>query len=326
MISIFQTAYTSIRRNWNTYWFAQESVVGLALFRIVFGILVLVFHLRSFFNFRFSEFFTEAGFLWARQPASWLPPVPSLSFSLAHVLAVLLLVATVMIIIGFKMRYAAGVAFIIHTYLVLAENVYNDNITSFVSVYFFLLMFSHAGKFLSLDAWFRHGSWIPKPTPRASVTIQKLMIWQLAIAYISNAMLKIAHGFSDWASGNLMIRALQDPTWASPWAWSVVSNFEGPFRLMTQIGFFAFLFLGIGLLFRKTRPIAAIFGLSWHWVSLLLTRIPSVWLIWVSPYILLVEPKVWDRYLTALRSRKVSLKALIIGSLFFGLLLVTMIF
>ena len=325
-MSIFQTTYARIRRNWNAYWFSKESVTGLALFRIVFGILVLVFHLTSFFNFRFPELFSEAGFLWTRQPASWLPFVPSISFSSAYMLALLLLVATVMVIIGFKTRYAAGVAFIIHTYLVLAENVYNDNITSTVSVYFFLLMFSHAGKFLSLDAWLRHRSWIPKPTPSAPATIRKLMIWQLAIMYISNAMMKVAHGFSDWASGNLMIRALQDPTWASWWAWSVVSNFEGPFRLMTQIGFFAFLFLGIGLLFRKTRPIAAVFGLSWHWVSLLLTRIPSVWLIWVSPYILLVEPKIWDRYLTSLRSGKISRKAFIIGGLFFGLLLATMIF
>ena len=320
-----QTIYLLAKRRWNTYWFVQEPVIGLALFRIVFGVLVLIFSIRTFFNFKLPQFASELGFLWPSQPASWLPAVPPISFPAAYALAILLVFVLLMVIIGYRTRYAAAAGFIVYTYLVLAENVYNDNLTSAVSVYLFLLMFSRAGEFLSLDAWFRHGTLMPQPTPTAPATIRKLIIWQLAIMYISNSMMKIAHGFSDWASGDLMIRALQDPTWAHPWVWSLIGNFESPFRLIVKIGFFVFLFLGIGLLFSKTRPIAGVFGLSWHWVSLILTKIYSVWLIWLSPYILLVEPRIWDHYLTLLRKRQVSLKAFVLACVFLILLLIVVI-
>jgi uncharacterized membrane protein YphA (DoxX/SURF4 family) len=316
----FQSTYASLKRVWHAYWFSRESVIGLALFRIVFGILVLVFYVRSFFNFPFPEFFTEVGFLWSRQPSVWLPSVPALSTGAAYALAILLVAVTLMLIVGYRTRYAAAVGFVVHTYLVLAENVYNDNLTSAVSIYFFLLVFSHAGEFLSLDAWFRYGSGIPHPTPTASCTVRKLIIWQLAIMYISNAMMKVAYGFSDWTSGDIVVRALQDPTWAYPWVWPVVSNVEGPLRMVVQIGFWMFLLLGFGLLFSKTRLVAGMFGLAWHWVSLILTNIYSAWLIWVSPYILLVEPNIWDRYLDRLRARQISLRMIMAGCLAFGLI------
>lgn len=325
-MTALQRIYLSVKRRWNTYWFSKEPVVGLALFRIAFGVLVLIFSIRTFFNFKLPEFISELGFLWPSQPASWLPAVPSLSFPAAYALAILLVCVLLMLIVGYKTRYAAAVGFIVYTYLVLAENVYNDNLTSAVSVYLFLLMFSRAGEFLSLDAWFRYGTFMPHPTPTAPGTIRKLIIWQLALMYISNAMMKIAHAFSDWTSGDLMVRALQDPTWAHPWVWSLVSNFESPFRFIVKIGFLIFLFLGVGLLFSKTRPIAGVFGLSWHWVSLILTKIYSAWLIWLTPYILLVEPKIWDRYLQLLRKRQVSLKAFVLGCVFLILLFSVVIF
>lgn len=299
--------------------------MGLALFRIAFGVLVLIFYIKSFVNFKLPEFISELGFLWPQQPASWLPAVPSLSFPAAYALGMVLVLVIILLIVGYRTRYAAAAGFAIHTYLVLAENVYNDNLTSAVSIYLFLLIFSRAGDFLSLDAWFRHGTAMPQPTPTAPCTVRKVFIWQLAIMYISNAMMKISYGFSDWTSGDLMVRALQDPTWAHPWVWSVVHIIEGPFRLVVQLGFWMFLFLGIGLLFSKTRFIAGVFGLSWHWISLIFTKIYSAWLIWLSPYILLVDPYVWDRYVGFLRTGQISRTMVVVVSLFFGLVLLTLI-
>lgn len=291
--------YERIAATWNRYWFAKESPAGLALFRIAFGIAVLIAHLPRLPYVH--ELYTPLGFMWPRQPAYWFPKlIVPLTPLEAYIAIAVLAAAAVTLIIGYRTRLAAFLIFLLNTYLMLLEGFAADSLAQVISVYAFLLMFSPAGSFFSVQAKLTHGRSMPRPAPEEPRTLRHLMIWQLAAIYISNASMKIAYGLTQWRSGLTLLWLMKDTEWSQPWVWPLISHFETPFRIFGAIGFFLYLFLGVGLLFKKTRPYAATFGLAWHALAIGLTTISAAWLGWVSIYILLIEPGYVERLMFSL--------------------------
>lgn len=293
--------FLPLRKRWNAYWFSEEPVVGLSLFRIAFGISALIYHAPRIIYI--PELYTSAGFIWPREPASWLSVIFPLSLPAAYLLNAILFLALIALVIGYRTRVAAILAFATHTYLVLLENFGTNSIANQISIYLLLLAFSHAGEFLSFDAWRRRRTPIPSPIPVRSRAVPQLMIWQLASMYISNAMMKIHFGFFNWITGNIIVWGLMGE-WGQPWAYPLIKNIELTFRFFVATGFIIYLFQGFLILFRKTRPYAIVFGLSWHWVTLAFTTISPAWLAWVSVYILLVKPETWRNLFEEWRRKK----------------------
>lgn len=279
---------------WNDHWFATEPAIGLALFRVAFGASVALFHVpRVPF---ITDLYTPAGFMAPMGPASWLPLIQPLPFPAAYALHIFLFAAITALILGYWTRTAAATVFAVHTYLMLLERFSADGAAQIIAIFSLLLACSPAGGYLSLDALRAHGSAAPTPIPRLPDTLRRVMVWQVAIIYISNAMLKVASGFTPWITGNAMVWLLSDTVWSQPWARQAAIRFPGPLRGLTAVAFVSFLFLGVGLLWRKTRPYAMVFGLSWHLVAFALTILSPAWLVIVSAYVLLVEPATWERY------------------------------
>ena len=251
--------YKNLFQKWDQYWFSQEPVIGIAFYRIFFGIGVLIYHFpRLFFV---SDLYTSAGFMWPQQPILWKPIalIAPLSVGIAYGCNIALILAAISFVLGYRTRLSAGIIFIIHTYLVLLENFSTNSIAAFISIFALLFIFSPAGEFLSLDAKKKYGTPIPAAVPVASGTVRKVMVWQIALIYIGNALMKLAYGLKVWITGDIIIWALQDTQWSQHWAHAIVSSIQIPLRVLIILGFVQFIFLGVGLLFSKTRPYAIVF-------------------------------------------------------------------
>ncbi len=289
---------------WNDYWFEPEPVIGLALFRICFGALALLYHLPRLPYI--PALYTSSGFLWPIQPASWLPIIAPLPLPLAYFLSLLLIIALAAVTLGYRTRSAALIAFCIHTYLALLESFATNSIRRVIAIYLFFLIFSKAGAYFSWEAKRLTGRWAPVLVPRGPATMRRLMVWQLAALYMLNAAMKVTYGFRPWLRGDTIIWALKDITWSQPWASRLAFRAELAMRVMTALGFLGYLTLGPALLWKKTMAFAIVFGLSWHFVTLIMTTISPAWLAWVSIFILVPDPRWWERQWEFFRKRQIS--------------------
>ena len=230
--------WLAFKNAWNEYWFAEEPVTALALFRIIFGVSLLVFYLPYFFYFQFGDFYREVGFLWPRSFTAWsvpnLPPVvfwPDISFAPAsfwhvNLFSLTFFICIVLVALGYKTKLASLFGFFLNVYLVsVTDAIRVDTISSAISVYFLFLALAPSGDAWSLDAKLRYGKFAPVPMPQAPKTARQLMVVQLALMYFSNALTKVAYVFPAWASGDMIINALYDPAWNYPALIPFVENF-----------------------------------------------------------------------------------------------------
>ena len=308
-------------RGWNRYWFSLEPVIGMALFRIAFGLSVAVFHLPRFPYIR--ELYTAEGFMVSLPWVSWLPAISPPGVPLAYALNIGLLTAAAALTVGYRTRLAALATAVLHTYLMLVEYLVADSLAQIISIFALLLACSPAGLFYSLDAYRVFGSFAPEPMPRTHRALRLVMVWQLAAIYLSNAMMKIALGFRQWISGDMALRVFQGTEWGQPWVWPLAQHVQGPLRIAGAAAFIGFLGLGVGLLFSRTRPYAAAFGLLWHFATFALTIISPGWLALVSVYLLLVEPTAWERYWALLARGRLPARSLAAAGIFVILFILT---
>ena len=294
----------ALRERWNGYWFASEPVIGLAIFRIAFGASALLYHLPRLPYV--PALYTPSGFLWPIQPASWLPIIAPLSPPYAYFLSLLLIVSLVAVTVGYRTRFAALVAFCIHTYLALLESFATNSIRRVIAIYLLLLVFSKAGAYFSWEARRLTGRWAPVLVPQGAATPRRLMVWQLAALYMLNAAMKVTYGFRPWIRGETILWALKDITWSQPWASRLALAAEMPVRVGSALGFLGYLFLGPALLWGRTAAFAIAFGLSWHFITLVMTTISPAWLAWVSIFILVPDPRWWERQWELFRRRQIS--------------------
>lgn len=299
-------------RRWNDHWFRPESVIGLAIFRICFGASALLYHLPRLPYV--PALYTNAGFLWPLQPVSWLAIVVPLSPLIAYLLSALLIVCLAAVTIGYRTRSAALIAFCIHTYLALLESFATNSIRRVIAIYLLFLVFSKAGAYFSWEARRLTGKWAPDIVPRGPATLRRLMVWQLAVLYISNAAMKAAYGFRHWIRGETILWALEDITWSQPWASRLALGAEMPVRIGSALGFLGYLFLGPALLWRRTVAAAIVFGLSWHFVTLIATTISPAWLAWVSIFILVPNPRWWERQWELARSGQLAVRHMVVAA------------
>lgn len=188
---------------WQKFWFTPESPLSLCVFRIVFG-LVFLTQIATQYWTDFSVFFGEHPFIphddfvafWSKKSVTinLFELLPTEDFW--HIaFFVVLGIFTVMMIIGFCTRLSIilvflGYASICHQYPFLMNA--GDNMQRVV---LFLLCFSGAGDCLSVDTYLknRKGDWrkaLLDPPPSPAWTTRMMQV-QLAIAYITTALLKI---------------------------------------------------------------------------------------------------------------------------------------
>ena len=229
------------------------SIAPLVVFRIVFGLL-MCFSLIRFWRrgwiesvYILPEFhFTYWGFDWVRPLGN-----PGM-----YILFAIIIISTLLIVLGLFYRIATVVFFLGFTYVELIDVTTYLNHYYFISLVAFLLIWTPANRFYSLDAYFRPS------IKRARVPLWTIGIirFQLAIVYFFAGLAKLNY---DW-----LVLAEPMRTWLpakshlpvvgrymyEAWAAYLFSWFGAIYDL--SIAFF--------LLNRKTRPFAYIFVVVFH--------------------------------------------------------------
>lgn len=291
--------FFKIKISWNNYWFAEGSSVGYGLFRIGFGIVLFLFHApRIFF---INALYTADAFLVPTLQFRLLH-LPILPFPLAFALVCFILLAICCFIFGYRIRLMTVIILVLHLYFTSLERFSTKGFGDIITIYVFLSLFVPAQSFFSLDdvrarirTWRKNTQRIHHP-PHVSLTIQRVMLWQLALIYLFNVTMKLYTGGMDWFNGKHLANIYGDPQFLARAYASKIFLFLTPILPLLgllMIGTLAF--IGIGLLLRNDRPYAIVMGVVYHGVALVTLRIPFIFsLLMFSLYIIAMDPEWWD--------------------------------
>ncbi len=265
----------------NTYLNSHEEAAPLAVFRLFFGLLMLLSIIRFWSYGWIEKFYISPSFHFSFYGFEWVKPMGQYTYLLFFICGL----SALMVALGYKYRLAILSFFLSFTYIELMDKTMYLNHYYFVSVLSFLMIFLPAGKYFSLDTYLLSRKATFKTTtaqtniqyvPRWSIDSIKLL---LGIIYIYAGLAKLN---SDW-----LFRAMPLKIW-------LPSKFNIPLigDLMGQEWVhFAFSWIGAGydlaipflLLWKRTRSFAFILVVIFH----LLTRV--LFPIGMFPYIMIVS-------------------------------------
>ncbi len=190
---------------WNRFWFAPSSAVPLALFRIAFGIVVMLYALQATGPL-FFDYFGNKGMVSPKVLAEALgAPVlnilpPTLSDQTLLLALIALWVAAISLTVGFWTRPAAIVVYLLLNSFNHRNILLLSSAETIMRVAAFALMFAPRDLPFSVDWAIRkvkgQVAWPPKPIPPF---VQRFVALQIAIVYLATIGWKIQG--SDWING-----------------------------------------------------------------------------------------------------------------------------
>lgn len=248
----------------------KSEAAPLAVFRILFGILMLISLLRFWANGWIEKLYLEPKFHFSFFGFEWVKPFGNFTYFLFLICGI----AAVLISIGYKYRIAIIIFFLSFTYIELIDKTTYLNHYYFVSVVSFLMIFLPANAYYAVDAY-KNTAVAFQKIPRWTIDSIKLL---LGIVYFYAGLAKLN---SDW-----LLKAMPLKIW-------LPSKYDVPF-LGDLLGenwvHYAFSWSGVAydlsipffLLYRKTRPYAFVVVVIFH----VLTRV--LFSIGMFPYIMIV--------------------------------------
>ncbi|MEM7185700.1 MAG: HTTM domain-containing protein [Bacteroidota bacterium] len=258
-----------------TYLQSNVKAAPLAVFRVFFGILMLVSIARFWYHGWIESLYLEPAFHFSYYGFEWVKPLGDWTY----LLFVLCALSALMVAIGYKYRWAIVVFFLSFTYIELMDKTTYLNHYYFISVLSFLLIFLPANVYFSVDALRARKKgdhvYFGSQVPRWTVDSIKLL---LAIVYLYAGLAKLN---SDW-----LVDAMPLSIW-------LPSKFDIPLLggLMGERWVhYAFSYFGAGydlmipflLYFKRTRWVAFGLVVVFH----VLTRV--LFPIGMFPYIMIV--------------------------------------
>jgi predicted DCC family thiol-disulfide oxidoreductase YuxK len=297
-------------RDWDRFWFRENSSRALALYRIAYGLIILFVYFRLAPNL--LTFLSDDGFIPAEtmfnligRPATSLLLLNS-SPLLVLTVYVAALATTLVFILGWKFRVVSVLHFLL--LLTLHErNVFvlnsGDTLLRVMGFYF---MFSAAGRAWSIDSLRASLGETPlSPSPRWA---QQLMRLQVTLVYVATVYGKLRG--ADWhdgtamhyVAGNLQLH-LVDMSW--------LMGYPSLGALITYGTLVAELAIGLGLWFRKTRIYAVVIGVALHLGIGFTFAIPVFGLVMMSTYLLFLTDDEIDHWLDGAADRYAGKRALV---------------
>jgi len=248
----------------------QTEAAPLAVFRIFFGLMMLVSIIRFWANGWIEKLYLEPKFFFSYYGFEWVKPIGNYTYLLFIICGI----AAILVMVGLKYRWAILVFFLSFTYIELMDKTTYLNHYYFVSILSFLMVFLPANAYFSLDA-FRDRTKAFQKISRWSIDSIKLL---LSMVYIFAGLAKLN---SDW-----LLKAMPLKIW-------LPSKYDVPFLgqffnenwvhyAFSWGGAFYDLAIPFFLLYRKTRPYAFVAVIVFH----LLTRV--LFPIGMFPYIMIV--------------------------------------
>ncbi len=249
----------------------RTEAAPLAVFRILFGLMMFLSLIRFWANGWIEQLYIEPSFHFSYYGFEWVQPLGDFTYILFLICGL----SALMVAIGFKYRIAILIFFLSFTYIELLDKTTYLNHYYFISCLSFLLIFLPAHRYFSLDAK-------NKPDkanfyiPQWSVDAIKIL---LSIVYVYAGLAKLN---SDW-----LIKAMPLKIW-------LPSKYDIPFLgdlLQEEWVHYAFSWGGAGydllipflLWYRKTRWIGFVLVVVFH----VLTRV--LFPIGMFPFIMIVS-------------------------------------
>ena len=276
-------------RRLRTFWFGEADVAPVALFRIVFGLLLFNWFWQLFPNL--TAFFTDEGILSRRELALSDPD----RLSLLNLSGEWWLVAVVWLVscsvalaltLGWRTRLMCLLAFaLVSTFswrnpLILDGS---DLVFRFVPLW---LGFTSAGDRWSIDARRRSAG----PALRGWALPIRILELQIAWIYLATGLEKL--GGIDWIVGTAAYYALQlEHTFARPWAHAIavdpaLSHLVSWYALALELAFVPLVMIPLAL----TRLIAAVASAAMHAGILLLMNVGNFPLVMLAACVLFIPP------------------------------------
>jgi hypothetical protein len=233
-MSGFRHFIARIAGTWMNFWFAEISPYPIALFRLLFGIYLLVYFLGSFTNV--PLFYSNEG-VYSPLFIPDIAPAPGFAWILYLITVVLLFAFTV----GYRMKVVAPLAFAFYLYhFCLNIGARACSYDRLVFMAFIVLCLAPSDQVLS----FKKRTMQSDPTPTTSAWATRLLAIHIALFYFSTGLYKeLSPG---WHSGEI-IKGVMSSNFSSDLAFAVM-------RLNLPSAVFDFLALSV-IVFELICPI-----------------------------------------------------------------------
>ena len=242
---------------------------GLAVFRILFGLLMLFSLIRFWYKGWIESLYINPTLNFKYYGFEWVESLGSYTYLLFIICAI----ASLFVALGFKYKFSIIIFFLSFTYIELIDKTTYLNHYYFVSVLSFLMCFLPANKFFSLDNYLDGTSC--EKIPKWTVDSIKLLI---CIVYFYAGLAKIN---SDWLLKAMPLAIWLPSKYDIPLIGQTFMQLQWVHYLMSWGGMIYDLAIPFLLLNKKTRPFAFILVIIFH----LLTKI--LFPIGMFPYIMI---------------------------------------
>ncbi len=248
-----------LNKNISKALFSSVNIAPLVVFRIIFGALLLYGSIRFVAKGWVHELYVAPDFYFGYLGFEWVKPLPG---SWMYLPFILMIIAALLIILGWKYRWSCSVYFLSFTYVELLDKSNYLNHYYFVSLMVFLMIWLPAHRKFSLDTYFRPGL-RSESTTAWTINILK---FQLAMVYIFAGIAKIN---SDWLMEAMPLKIWLQAHHNVPLLGEYLQK-EWVAYVFSWAGCCYDLFIVFFLLYKSTRIWAYTFVIIFHLVTWLL--------------------------------------------------------
>ncbi len=256
----------------NKYLYDKISIAPLAMFRVLFGFVMLVSIVRFWYNGWIFDQYIAPDFFFTYYGFEWVKPLGSAGM---YNVFYLMGFCALSIMFGFFYRITSVLFFLTFTYVELLDKTNYLNHYYFVSLVSFLLIFLPAHRYFSIDVLLR-----------PSIRLEKVSTWtiniikfQLGIVYFYAGLAKLNY---DWLVNAMPLKIwLPAKTNVPLIGW--LFNYKWSATLFSWCGALYDLTIPFLLLNKYTRPLAYLAVIAFHVMTAMLFQIG------MFPYIMILS-------------------------------------
>tara|TARA_R110000850_G_scaffold254614_1_gene380164 strand:+ start:51845 stop:53209 length:1365 start_codon:yes stop_codon:yes gene_type:complete len=249
----------------------QTEAAPLAVFRILFGLMMTASIIRFWWHGWIEKLYIEPDFFFSYYGFEWVKPLGDFTY----LIFILCGISALMVAAGYKYRIAIILFFLSFTYIELMDKTTYLNHYYFISILSFLMIFLPANAYFSLDAKLDPEKRFQK-IPRWSIDSIKML---LAIVYFYAGLAKVN---SDWLLNAMPLKIWLPAKFDLPVLGNLMHQ-EWVHYLFSWSGMLYDLSIPFLLLYKPTRKFAFLLVVVFH----LLTR--ALFPIGMFPYIMIVS-------------------------------------
>lgn len=254
----------------NTYINKQTNAAPLAVFRILFGLMMLWSIIRFWANGWIEKLYLEPKFHFSYYGFEWVKPIGKYTYLLFIICGL----SSICIALGFKYRLAIISFFLSFTYIELMDKTTYLNHYYFISVLSFLLIFLPVNKHFSIDSFLNKKEYqnIPKWTMDSIKLLLGIVYFYAGLAKLNSDWLLRAQPLKIWLPSKYDLPLIGENFMQQDW-----------FHFAMSLGGAVYdLIIPFLLLYKRTRVFAFVLVVFFH----IFTRV--LFPIGMFPYIMIV--------------------------------------